>query len=156
MRKFLFSFLSVWRIIVLEPGGWRPHWWQVWSPQRTSSRERHWRKKISEHKYVKQVLVENGNQDPSAWCSPLCTVPEFNDLVFVKTSPKRSFSVIENERFGPVFTKTGPINSGTGNFCGVNSRREKRRWEKARWEEERGKKILYTDPINKKWWVFLI
>jgi hypothetical protein len=31
----------------------------------------------------------------------------------VKTSPKCSFSVMENERFGLVFTKTGSINSGT-------------------------------------------
>jgi hypothetical protein len=41
-------------------------------------------------------------------------VPEFIDTVFAKTSPKRSFSVIENERFGLVFAKTGSINSGTG------------------------------------------
>jgi hypothetical protein len=32
----------------------------------------------------------------------------------VKTSPKRSYSVIENERFGLVFAKTGSIISGTG------------------------------------------
>ncbi len=38
---------------------------------------------------------------------------EFIDPVFVKTSPKCSFSVMENERFGLVFTKTGSINSGT-------------------------------------------
>jgi hypothetical protein len=41
------------------------------------------------------------------------TVPEFIGPVFAKTSLKRSFSVIENERFGLVFAKTGPINSGT-------------------------------------------
>ncbi len=41
-------------------------------------------------------------------------VPEFIDPVFAKTSPKRSFSVIENERFGLVFAKTGSIISGTG------------------------------------------
>ena len=41
------------------------------------------------------------------------SVPEFIDPVFVKTSPKRSFLVIENERFGLVFAKTGSINSGT-------------------------------------------
>jgi len=40
-------------------------------------------------------------------------VPEFGDPVFAKASPKRSFSVIENERFGLVFAKTGSINSGT-------------------------------------------
>ncbi len=44
----------------------------------------------------------------------LCPVPEFIDPVFAKTSPKRSFSVRENERFGLVFAKTGPIISGTG------------------------------------------
>jgi hypothetical protein len=31
----------------------------------------------------------------------------------VKTSPKRSYSVIENERFGLVFAKTVSIISGT-------------------------------------------
>ncbi len=41
-------------------------------------------------------------------------MPEIIDPVFAKTSPKRSFSVIENERFGVVFAKTGAINSGTG------------------------------------------
>ncbi len=39
-------------------------------------------------------------------------MPEFIDPVFEKTSPKRSFSIIENERFGLVFAKTGSINSG--------------------------------------------
>jgi hypothetical protein len=32
----------------------------------------------------------------------------------VKTSPKRSYSVIENERFGLVFAKTRPVVSGCG------------------------------------------
>ncbi len=41
------------------------------------------------------------------------TVPEFIDPIFVKTSRKRSFSVIQNERFGLVFVKTGSIISGT-------------------------------------------
>jgi hypothetical protein len=41
------------------------------------------------------------------------SVPEFIDPVFAKTSPKRWFSVIENERFGLVFAKTGSIISGT-------------------------------------------
>jgi hypothetical protein len=40
-------------------------------------------------------------------------VPGFIDLVFTKTSPKRWFSITENERFGLVFVKTGSINSGT-------------------------------------------
>jgi hypothetical protein len=38
------------------------------------------------------------------------------DPVFAKTSPRRSFSVIENERFGLVFAKTGSINSGTSEY----------------------------------------
>jgi hypothetical protein len=33
-------------------------------------------------------------------------VPEIIDPVFAKTSPKRSFSITEYERFGLVFTKT--------------------------------------------------
>jgi hypothetical protein len=40
-------------------------------------------------------------------------VPEFIDPVFVKTSPKRSFSMIEKERFGLVLAKSGSINAGT-------------------------------------------
>ncbi len=39
-------------------------------------------------------------------------MPEFIDPVFAKTSPKRSFSVMQNERFGLVFAKTGSIISG--------------------------------------------
>jgi hypothetical protein len=39
-------------------------------------------------------------------------LPEFIDPVFAKTSPKRSFLVIENERYRLVFAKTGSINSG--------------------------------------------
>jgi hypothetical protein len=42
------------------------------------------------------------------------SVPESIDQVFTKTSPKRSFSVIQNERFGLVFAKTGSIFLGTG------------------------------------------
>jgi hypothetical protein len=44
--------------------------------------------------------------------SALFPVPEFTDPVYVKTSPKRGFSMTKNERFGLVFTKTGSINSG--------------------------------------------
>jgi hypothetical protein len=40
-------------------------------------------------------------------------VPKFIDPVFAK-SQKRSFSLIENARFGLVFANTGSINSGTG------------------------------------------
>jgi hypothetical protein len=41
-------------------------------------------------------------------------VPKIIDPVFAKTSLKCSFCMTENERFGFVFTKTGSINSGTG------------------------------------------
>jgi hypothetical protein len=44
------------------------------------------------------------------------TVPEIIDPVFAKTSPKRSFCMTENERFGLVLVKTGSINSGTEVF----------------------------------------
>ncbi len=47
-----------------------------------------------------------------------CLVPEFIDQVFAKTSPKRLFSVTENERFGLVFAKIGSISSGTGLLAG--------------------------------------
>ncbi len=40
-------------------------------------------------------------------------MPEFIDPVFTKTSPKRSFLVIQNDRFGLVFAKTGSIIFGT-------------------------------------------
>jgi hypothetical protein len=40
-------------------------------------------------------------------------VTEFIDPVFAKTSPKRSFSMIDNERYEVVVAKTGSINSGT-------------------------------------------
>jgi hypothetical protein len=39
----------------------------------------------------------------------------------VKTCPKRSYSVIENERFGLVFAKTLSIISGTGVSCGYKA-----------------------------------
>jgi hypothetical protein len=53
----------------------------------------------------------------SIFPSPEVTaVPEFIDLVFAKTSPKRSFCMTENERIGLVFPKAGSLNSGTGVF----------------------------------------
>jgi hypothetical protein len=39
--------------------------------------------------------------------------PNLQTRVFVKTSPKRSCAVIENQRIGLVFAKTGSIISGT-------------------------------------------
>ncbi len=44
----------------------------------------------------------------------LSPVPEFMDQVFGKTSSNSSFSVMQNERIGLVFPKSGSINSGTG------------------------------------------
>jgi hypothetical protein len=55
----------------------------------------------------------------------LSPVPEFIDPVFTKTSPKRLFSVIQNERFGLVFAKTGSIISGTGLHKGRPSSRRR-------------------------------
>ncbi len=55
----------------------------------------------------------------SSYLHDYTAVPEFIDPVFVKTSPKRSFSVIQNERFGLVFVKTGSIISGTGPTSGT-------------------------------------
>jgi hypothetical protein len=49
---------------------------------------------------------------------PYRPVPEFIDQVFAKTSPKRSLPIIEIERFGLVFAKTGSINAGTVLFHG--------------------------------------
>ncbi len=44
-------------------------------------------------------------------------MPEFIDPVFAKASPKRSFSLIENERVGLVIAKTGSIHAaGNGIF----------------------------------------
>ncbi len=43
----------------------------------------------------------------------LTPVFEFSDPVFEKTSPKRLFSITENERLGLVFAKTGSVNLGT-------------------------------------------
>jgi hypothetical protein len=40
-------------------------------------------------------------------------VPEFIDPIFAKTSPKRSFSMTENKRFGLLLAKTRSINLGT-------------------------------------------
>jgi hypothetical protein len=45
-------------------------------------------------------------------------VPEIIDPVFAKTSQNARFLLSENERFGLVFVKTGPINSGTALFKG--------------------------------------
>jgi hypothetical protein len=47
-------------------------------------------------------------------------VTEFTDPVFAKTSPKRAFSMTENERFELVFVKTGSINYGTGLLIAYN------------------------------------
>jgi hypothetical protein len=48
-----------------------------------------------------------------AGSQPMSTVPEFIDPRFRENKPKRSYSVIENERFGLVFAKIVSIISGT-------------------------------------------
>jgi hypothetical protein len=50
----------------------------------------------------------------------LSVVPEIIDEVLAKTSPKRSFSMTEYERFGLVFTKTRVYKFG---HCSVNCRK---------------------------------
>jgi hypothetical protein len=55
-------------------------------------------------------------------------VPEIIDLVFTKTSSKRSFSMTENERFGPVFANTGSTNSGTVCYTVKAARRGDEGW----------------------------
>ncbi len=44
----------------------------------------------------------------------ISSVPEIIDPVFAKTSQNARFLLIENNRFGLVFVKTGSINSVTG------------------------------------------
>jgi hypothetical protein len=58
--------------------------------------------------------------------APKVSIARIIDTVFAKTSPKRSFSMTENEYFGLVFTKTGSgsINSGTGADAGYHSRKQ--------------------------------
>jgi hypothetical protein len=58
---------------------------------------------FDKQRFFNYLLINNKN----------IPVPEFIDPVFVKTSPKRSFSMTENEQFGLVFAKTGSIISGT-------------------------------------------
>jgi hypothetical protein len=57
--------------------------------------------------WCRHVLVHSGplvKTRPGAVKTP---VPEFIDPVFAKTSPKRSFSMTENKRFGLVLRKLG-------------------------------------------------
>jgi hypothetical protein len=59
--------------------------------------------KITKH------FLEISREDEITIFSQKYQVPKFVDPVFTKTSPKRSFSVIQYERFGLVFAKTGSI-----------------------------------------------
>ncbi len=68
---------------------------------------------IAIHKYVVASLKVHVMKRKNLYSSIDIPVPESIDPVFAKTSPKRSFSVIRNERFGLVFVKTGSIISGT-------------------------------------------
>jgi hypothetical protein len=58
---------------------------------------------------VRDLLLRGLARQLSDACADalqVITVPEIIDTVFAKTSPKRSFSMTEYERFGLVFTKT--------------------------------------------------
>jgi hypothetical protein len=59
-------------------------------------------------------LAQHG--DPPGWLEESDPCPNLKTRVFVKTSPKCSYSVIENEHFGLVFAKTGSIILGTDRF----------------------------------------
>ncbi len=106
MRKIWFSFLSVCRVCVPFVRG---KWYFM-----TSSEESYlpigWRKAwpiLRQNSVVLQCWQWNGR-------NAVTSVPEFIDLVFAKTSPKRArFQWLKNERFGLVLAKTGSINSGT-------------------------------------------
>jgi hypothetical protein len=52
----------------------------------------------------------------------LNSVPEIIDPVFAKTSPKRSFSMTEYERFGLVFTKTRVYKFGHRKYTNIQKR----------------------------------
>ncbi len=49
-------------------------------------------------------------------------MPEFIDPVFAKTSPNRSFSMTENERFELVFAENGSINKFVKQSMGARHR----------------------------------
>jgi hypothetical protein len=70
--------------------------------------------------WIRMVLLnyESGSGSPVHYRSVYYLCPNLKTRVFVKTSPKRSCSVIDNERFGLVFAKTRSIISGTGHFGG--------------------------------------
>jgi hypothetical protein len=50
----------------------------------------------------------------------LMSVPEFINTVFAKTSPDAHVQSLKTSVFGLVFTKTGPITSGTGGFFSLD------------------------------------
>ncbi len=66
--------------------------------------------RLNEDKWLYRICSQHNNTYCNhrvvfMWC-PESAVPEIIDPVFAKTSPKRSFSMTEYERFGLVFTKT--------------------------------------------------
>ncbi len=69
-------------------------------------------------------------EDAIIYCAPIRDhqVPEFLDSVFAKTSPKRSFSMTENERFRLVFAKIAWVYKfGHRNCCIAGCREDTQR-----------------------------
>ncbi len=64
---------------------------------------------------------------------------EFIDPVFATTSPKRSFSMTENVRFGLVFVNTGSINTDAGGIV---------YWDEQEAEWQGGKTMVKISPYQ--------
>ena len=67
---------------------------------------------MAEINYTRRDIQGPSSDPPFFAQKTLC--PNLKTRVFVKTSSKRSYSVIENERIGLVFAKTVSIISGIG------------------------------------------
>ena len=112
------------------PPRWQPTTWTARSSSSTC-----WRRGSSDtsstprtctsrqrRRYVRITVLPNISVDCYSVEDPGCLSGVRNiDPVFTKTSPKRSFCITENERFGLVFTKIGSLNSGTGFRIGIFS-----------------------------------
>ncbi len=105
-----------------KPGIAAPHWRYSWTGTSSSRWQEFWTAWTLTNCTSDLSLEIQLNRDifltlagvlNSLNMTEYTSVPEFIDPVFTKTSPKRSFSLIQNERFGLVFAKTGSIISGT-------------------------------------------
>jgi hypothetical protein len=86
--------------------------------RRTGSTEWEWLLRKTEENWEARLHYQEKGANIRNFGSPNCRtpVPEYIDPVFRETSPKRSFLVMENERFGLVFAKTRSKISGTGDW----------------------------------------